>query len=181
MSLPAALTTAVASAGSAVVLNPLDSMLHLFNTNPYFIGLMMFILNVGGRFVGLEITKKQEQFFQHPWVRRGLIFTVLFVATRSIWVSFWGTLAIVLLFGYLFNEHSAFCIFGQGGVENSTCDKKVDEGMTPEEKEILHRLTAKAQRYMSANKATVSESTELSDDDIIHTDIYAANLALLRR
>lgn len=177
MSLPVA--AAVASVGSATVLNPLDSFLYLFNTNPYFIGLMMFILNVGGRFVGLEITKKQEQFFQHPWVRRGLIFTVLFVATRSIWVSFWGTLTIVLLFGYLFNENSSLCIFGQGGVENSTCDKQpVQDGMTPEEREILHRLTSKAQRYASAAK---EESNELSEDDIIHTDIYAANLALLRR
>lgn len=181
MSLPAALTAVAGSAGSAMVLSPLDSMLHLFNTNPYFIGLMMFILNVGGRFVGLEITKKQEQFFQHPWVRRGLIFTVLFVATRSIWVSFWGTLSIVLLVGYIFNEHSALCIFGQGGVKDSSCDKKVEEGMTPEEREILHRLTSKAQRYASVKQSNDLESSELSDEDIFHTDIYAANLALLRR
>jgi hypothetical protein len=164
-------------------LSPLDSVLHIFNTNPYFIGIMMLVLNLGGRFIGLEVTKKQEQFLQHPWVRRVLIFTVLFVATRSIWVAFWATVAVVLLLGYLFNENSALCIFGQGGQQGSTCSadgtamQKPDE-MTPEEKEILQRLMSKAQRYQ-----TVPTEGSIGDaeDDVLHTDVYAANLFLLRQ
>jgi len=170
MSIPVSL----AGAAMGIPLSPIDSMLHLFNSNPYFIGLMMFILNVGGRFVGLEITKKQEQFFQHPWVRRGLIFAVIFMGTRNIWVSFWGTVVIVLIFGYLFNEHSALCLFGKGGLENSTCQQ--GESLTPEEREILQRLHAKSQRFVKKE-----ESSELSEEDILQTDIYAANMALLRR
>ena len=61
--------------------------------------------------------------------------------------------------------------------------------MTPEEKEILQRLSSKAQRYQNAapksTASTVSTgstvSTALTDDDILHTDIYAANLQLLRK
>jgi hypothetical protein len=75
--------------------------------------------------------------------------------------------------------------------------------MTPEEKEILHRLSAKAQRYQTADNTkkmanrpdqdalekslryvqtggTVDESGEPIDEDVLHTDIYAANLSLLR-
>ena len=158
---------------SLASISPIDGFLQIFNTNPYFIGIMMLILNFGGRFIGLEITKKQEQFLQHPWIRRGLIFTVLFVATRSLWVSFWATIAVVLLLGYLFNENSALCVFGQGGTEGSLCASK-GEGMTPEEVEILQRLNAKAQRL-------TPETKETSNDDIHYHDIYAANLSLLRR
>ena len=89
MSLPAALTSQALTAITAI--SPLENFLQIFNTNPYFIGLMMLILNLGGRFISLEVTKKQEQFLQLPWVRRVLIFTVLFVATRNIWVAFWIT------------------------------------------------------------------------------------------
>ena len=137
----------------------------------------MLMLNLGGRFIGMEVTKQQEQFLQHPWVRRVLIFTVLFVGTRSIWVSFWATLMVVLLLGYLFNENSAMCLFGQGGQSGSTCadPNKTAELMTPEEREILQRLSAKAQRM---GASIVPEDKE---DDILDTDIYAANLALLRR
>jgi hypothetical protein len=178
MSLPAALT----AASSAAVLSPVDAVLQLFNSNPYFIGIMMLILNLGGRFINLEVTKHQELFLQRPWVRRILIFVVLFVATRSLHVAFWTTVVVVLLLGYLFNENSAMCLFGQGGAKGATCtnaDGKKDDGMTAEEKEILQRLSAKAQRF---NKPVSPEGmpTE-SDDDVLHTEIYAANLSLLRR
>ena len=197
MSLPAALAGQQLS--SMVALSPIDGLLQIFNNNPYFIGLMMLILNLGGRFISLEVTKKQEQFLQLPWVRRILIFTVLFVATRNIWVAFWSTLTFVLLLGYLFNENSALCIFGQGGKGGSTCAEgtnapKPGEEMTPEEKEILHRLSAKAQRYQTAEQTSKNakrpdqEALDKSlryvpsdeDQDVLHTDIYAANLLLLR-
>ena len=194
MSLPAALSGQALSA--ITVISPLDNFLQIFNTNPYFIGLMMLILNLGGRFISLEVTKKQEQFLQLPWVRRVLIFTVLFVATRNIWVAFWATVTVVLFLGYLFNENSALCIFGDGGRSGSKCSDapKPGEEMTPEEKEILQRLSAKAQRYQSAaeggksvNKNPQQQALENSvgppadeEDDVLHTDVYAANLTLLR-
>ena len=142
----------------------------------------MLILNLGGRFINLEVTKNQELFLQRPWVRRVLIFVVLFVATRSLHVAFWTTVVVVLLLGYLFNENSAMCLF-QGGVKGATCANTpvghVEEGMTPEEKEILQRLLSKSQRF---NKPPKNDDmpTEL-DDDVLHTEIYAANLSLLRR
>ena len=194
MSLPAALTSQALTAITAI--SPLENFLQIFNTNPYFIGLMMLILNLGGRFISLEVTKKQEQFLQLPWVRRVLIFTVLFVATRNIWVAFWATVSVVLFLGYLFNENSALCIFGDGGRSGSKCSDapKPGEEMTPEEKEILQRLSSKAQRYQtggsggkSTSKNPQQQALENSagrpadeEDDVLHTDIYAANLTLLR-
>ena len=203
MSLPAAM--APQAMLSVMAISPLDTFLHIFNTNPYFIGIMMLILNLGGRFISLEVTKKQEQFLQHPWVRRVLIFTVLFVATRNIWVAFWTTVTVVLLLGYLFNENSSLCIFGAGGVSGSRCADAPGPGeeMTPEEKEILQRLSAKAQRYQASSNASTksvknpqqtalekslqsvrtSSNGQPSDeeDDVLPTDIYAANLSLLKK
>lgn len=179
MSLPATMSAPVALQGMAA-LNPLDGLLQVFNNNPYFIGLMMIILNLGGRFISLEVTKQQEQFLQLPWVRRLLIFTVLFVATRNLWVAFWMTLIVVLFLGYLFNENSAMCLFGSGGGEGSTCSdpaRKKEGEMTPEEKEILQRLSAKAQRYQMADSK--GEKDKNGDDEVALEDVYMANLKLL--
>jgi hypothetical protein len=196
MSLPAALAGQQLSGIAA--LSPIEGLLQIFNNNPYFIGLMMLILNLGGRFISLEVTKKQEQFLQLPWVRRILIFTVLFVATRNIWVAFWSTLTFVLFLGYLFNENSALCLFGEGGKSGSTCADGINapkpgEEMTPEEKEILHRLSAKAQRYQTAEETSKNVNRPDQDaldkslryipsnkENVLHTDIYSANLSLLR-
>ena len=100
MSVPTA-AMATAAAAAIPVLNPFDAFVLSLNSNPYFIGLMMLLLNLGGRFIAMEVTKGQEQFFQNPWVRRLLIFTVLFVGTRNVMVAFWSTLVIILLIGYL--------------------------------------------------------------------------------
>lgn len=192
MSLPAAITSHAITSISTI--NPFDTFLHMFNTNPYFIGIMMLILNLGGRFISLEVTKKQEQFLQRPWVRRLLIFTVLFVATRNIWVAFWATVTVILFLGYLFNENSALCIFGDGGYNGSKCSdsNQTNDGMTPEEKEILQRLTSKSLRYQTNNttntknpeqvnleKSTTSDNKN-NDENVLFSDIYKANVTLLR-
>jgi hypothetical protein len=183
MSVPAAAMGNMA-ASSAITLSPLDAFLHSFNNSPYFVGIMMLLLNLGGRFISLEVTKQQEQFLQRPWVRRVLIFTVLFVATRNLWVAFWATVIAILLLGYLFNENSALCIFGSGGQDGSTCSKgesadKKDE-MTPEEKEILQRLSAKAQRYQTVNVGPTDKVADDKDAEVDVDKIYMANLKLMK-
>jgi hypothetical protein len=101
----------------------LDTTLAAINTSPYFTASMMLLLNLGGRFLGLELSKNQEQFFMHPYVRRFLIFVVLFVATRNIAIAFWMTILIILIIGYFFNENSSLCLF-KGGIMGSACSVK---------------------------------------------------------
>jgi hypothetical protein len=80
------------------------------NTNPYFIGMLMLLLNLGGRFLASELTPKQEEFLQKRWLRPLLFFVVIFVATRNIAVAFWMTLALFMILWILANEQSPFCI-----------------------------------------------------------------------
>lgn len=182
MSLPGLMAQPISQV-TGITLGPIEAAASIFNTNPYFIGLMMLILNLGGRFLALEITKEQEQFFQNPWVRRGLIFIVFFVATRSVIVAFWLTLIAILLIGYLFNENSSLCVFS-GGTSGSSCAKKTggekngekQGGMTPEEQEILRRLSEKYHRY---NKPAESAKKDSDEEDAQASEVYMANMELL--
>lgn len=174
MSLPGLMAQPVMQAMGQ--LNPIDAVLATFNTNPYFIGIMMLFLNLGGRFLMMEVSKEQEKFFQNPWVRRFLIFTVLFVATRNILVAFVLTLFVILAIGYLFNENSALCIYG-GGKSGSKCNTSEEKGpaMTIEEQEILRRLSEKHMRLSSKNEEKKDE-----EDDVADSEIYLANMSLIR-
>lgn len=188
MSVPTAAAAAAAAMVAAPVLNPFDAFVLSLNSNPYFIGLMMLLLNLGGRFIAMEVTKGQEQFFQNPWVRRLLIFTVLFVGTRNVMVAFWSTLVIVLLIGYLFNENSSLCIFNLGS-NGSTCadgkekgkEKKDGQpngqiGFTFEEAEIYRRLTEKYNKFMKGKEESSKPNAEKPT-----TDVYWQNLNLLAK
>ncbi len=145
----------VSSLPQSMPLNPLESVVMGINTNPYFIGLMMLLLNLGGRFLGLELTKEQEKFLQHPWIRRVLFFTVLFVATRNIIVALVMTIFVILCVSILFNENSSFYL---GKAAKMVTPEPVASApvqppmnaLTPEEQEILKRLMDKQARLSAA-------------------------------
>lgn len=80
------------------------------NNNKYFAGIMMLLLNLGSKYLAAELSNSQEQFLNNVIIRRFLIFTVVFVATRDIWVSIVLTGAFVILVSGLFHEESKYCI-----------------------------------------------------------------------
>ena len=90
--------------------DPISQVILSLNSNPYLIGMFMLLLNLGGRFLSLELTKKQEAFLQQPWIRPFIFFTVIFIATRNLVVAFWVTLFFFFLIWVVANEHSPFCM-----------------------------------------------------------------------
>lgn len=81
----------------------------------------MLVLNLGGRFLSMELTKKQEEFLAAPWIRPALFFTVVFIATRNIAAAFWVTLLFFFIIWVAANEKSPYCMIP------SWCGPKVDE------------------------------------------------------
>ena len=165
----AAPAAVAALAGATGMMNPIELFFNSLNTNPYFIGLMMLLLNLGGRFLQMEISKGQEQFFQHTWIRRFFIFTVLFVATRNVFVALFMSVVILLLLGYLFNENSDLYL---GGPRVDLGAGAPVQGLTMEETEILRRLTDKQNRM---KKPDVKEEKPHESSEAI----YSQNLAVL--
>ena len=92
------------------MMDPLSSTILWLNTNPYLIGMLMLLLNLGGRYLTLELTKKQEAFLQAPWTRVAIFFTVIFIATRNLVAAFWVTLAFFFIIWIVANENSPFCM-----------------------------------------------------------------------
>jgi hypothetical protein len=123
-------------------LNPIDAMISGINTNTYFIGLSMLMLNLGGRHLATSLTPAQDRFFQNPWVRRLLLFVVIFVATRNIFTALWMSIGLLITMGYLFNEHSDLYIFGNPMPVPPPAPPTA--GLTPEETDLYRRLHAKA-------------------------------------
>lgn len=160
----------------SMAINPLEHAFMAINTNPYFIGLMMLLLNLGGRFLGMEISKEQEKLFQNPWVRRALVFTVLFVATRNVFVAGIMTIFVLLFMSFLLNENSELCLWKDSCAAKPKEDGQPHAGMTPEETEIWRRLNEKQMRLAASQPKQPEDS-----DDVMSVDtVYAMNVAKLR-
>jgi len=118
----------------------------------------MLVLNLGGRFLSLEISKGQEQVLSDPIIRRFLLFVVLFIATRNVLVAAGLTVIVIILLGYLLNENSDLCIFRSTAQKRE--ESKVESlfGLSMEETMILKRLQDKqAESNNTKEKEKVKE------------------------
>lgn len=161
------IAAAPAMTDMVMMINPIEAFFNSLNTNPFFIGIMMLLLNLGGRFLGMEISKNQERFMQQPWIRRFFIFTVLFVATRNVLAAFFLTIVTLIFLSFLFNETSDLYLGPKPPAEQAQA-----AGLTVEETEILRRLTEKQQR-MSKALETAVEGKEIPIEEIYTENIVA--------
>ena len=93
------------------------------NQSKYFAGIMMIVLNLGSKYITLELSESQDELFKNKIIRRFLVFTVVFVATRDIFVSLIITGIFIILVSGLFNENSRYALV----------TKPVISQVTPEE------------------------------------------------
>ena len=72
----------------------MEALLNLLNNSKFLVGVAILMSNIGGRYLNLDLTKKEEKFLQQPLIRRLLVFFVAFIATRDIVVSIIITLLL---------------------------------------------------------------------------------------
>ena len=80
------------------------------NTSKYFAGIMMLTLNLGSKYITLELSKTQETYLKYTIGRQVLLFSILWMGTRDIVISLVLTAVFVILGNYLLNENSKFSI-----------------------------------------------------------------------
>lgn len=76
------------------------------DSSPLFAALLVVILNLGGRYLAMDISKSQEAVLTHPITRRVVLFAVLFLATRNVLIALVLTVLISIIFFNLLNEES---------------------------------------------------------------------------
>lgn len=136
---------------------PFEASLTKIASSPYSLAAAMFLINLGGRFLPMEVSKEQEKFLNQPWFRRIIIFVIFFLATRNLVTATWMATLVIMCVGYLFNENSSLCILGKGGIGTcKTKDAAQTISLTPEESAILKSLQDKAAKLAPDKPAEVN-------------------------
>ena len=93
------------------------------NQSKYFAGIMMLVLNLGSKYITMELSESQDELLKNKIIRRFLVFTVVFVATRDIFVSLILTGIFIILVSGLFNENSSYSIMTKPVISTITEDE----------------------------------------------------------
>ena len=82
----------------------IEKLLEKINENKFFIGVMMIIVTIGGRFIISELDDNQKKLIHNQNFRRLFIFCAFFMATRDIICAIILTIIFILIVSELFSE-----------------------------------------------------------------------------
>jgi hypothetical protein len=112
------------------LLDTISSYLQRINQNNIFLGLTMILMNIGGRYIEIELSKNHKKFFSSKYGQYLFLFIIVFTATRDILLSLLVTIIFVIIVLNLFHEESNMCILPRSFRE---IDTNNDGELSPEE------------------------------------------------
>ena len=80
-----------------------ESFLDQLNKSKLFAGLAMLMLNIGSKYIVIELSPNQEAYFRNNIARQFLIFSIAWMGTRDILISLYITAAFTILTQFLLN------------------------------------------------------------------------------
>ncbi len=118
-----------------------------------FMAIIMLAMNIGGRFIVMDLPKSIEQLFTTSFALRAfVIFALFFSATQHIWLSIIFTLLFIIVMKYLLNCDSEFCILNKehfksklDATENKDAKKVVSEEEYIQAKRVVESFVS--QKY----------------------------------
>jgi hypothetical protein len=91
----------------------LDKLSHQFQKSTLLIGISIIIMNIGGTYISREVPDYIEEIFDTPILRRFFIFIIVLIYTKDIGSAILVTLLFVIMFSYLLNKKSRYCILSE--------------------------------------------------------------------
>jgi len=83
------------------------------NDSKIFAGLMIITLNIASKFATLKLGKTAEMYLKYTFSKQILVFAIAWMGTRDIYIALGLTFIFIILFDFLLNDESQFCILPQ--------------------------------------------------------------------
>lgn len=143
---------------SSGIFNTLGSL----NDSKFFAGIVMLIMNIGSKYAIIGLSRTQESYLKYSLGRQLLVFSILWIGTRDIFISLILTVIFILFVDYLFNENSRYCIIPEKYKE---LREELGEQVTQQEVNQAIYTLKKARKNKEKNQ----------DDDVINNTLYKEN------
>jgi len=127
------------------------------NNSKFFAGIIMLIMNIGSRYIALNFSKTQEEFIKNLLFRELLIFSIVWMATKDIYISLTLTASFIILADYILNEKSNYCLLPKKYNNSNFIDFNDDGIITENEIKKAEQLLIKASKqHNKVNHLNVS-------------------------
>lgn len=144
--------------------------LYALNNSKFFAGIIMLVMNIGSKYISLELSKSQEDYVKYTIGRQILVFAILWMGTRDIVVALILTCVFILFADYLLNDNSKYCIISDKYKQivtqfDSDGDGKISQ---KEINDAIHILKQARKRKNNQNKS-------VPEDLFVEKGLYKEN------
>jgi hypothetical protein len=88
------------------------------NSSTFFAGIMMICLNIGSRYIQLNLDESTESYIKYALTKEILVFTISWMATRNIYSALVLTAVFVVLADFILNEKSRYCLLPKNFIKS---------------------------------------------------------------
>jgi len=128
----------------------LNDGINSLNSSTFFAGIMMICLNIGSRYIQLNLDESTESYIKYALTKEILVFTISWMATKNIYMSLGLTAVFIVLADFILNEKSRYCLLPKKFIKTRRMNELVGSKILSEKEindalEVLEK--AKAQKF----------------------------------
>jgi hypothetical protein len=128
----------------------LNNGINSLNSSTFFAGIMMICLNIGSRYIQLNLDESTESYIKYALTKEIMVFTISWMATRNIYMSLGLTAVFIVLADFIMNEKSRYCLLPKKFIRSRRMNELVDNKILSEKEindalEVLEK--AKVQKF----------------------------------
>lgn len=150
--------------------------LALLNNNKVLWGVTMVLMNIGSRYVIADLGKIHDSLLATEFVKKIIIFSIFFVATRDILIAFMLTISYIFIIDGILHEKRRFCIVPKKYINQ--VENKISKEEYLKAKSIVMKYEAIASG-VSSETTGKQEHVGESKQNINLFNIYKENLSRL--
>ena len=132
------------------------------NNSKFFAGVVMILLNVGSKFISIQFSKSTEEYLKMNVTKQLLVFAMAWMGTRDIYIALGLTIIFIIMFDFLLNDESQFCILPQDFKEfYDNIDAEISHAEYIKAKELIDKYVE--QKEASTENASSKKSRAVTE------------------
>lgn len=129
-----------------------NKQVQILNNSKIFAGLMIITLNVVSKFVNIKLSKTMESYFKYTFSKYLLVFTIVWIGTRDIYIALIVMLVFSIISDCLLDEESRFCILPEAFKDHHLTMLEENEKLENVTQEQFENAKKTIERYDVQNK-----------------------------
>jgi hypothetical protein len=120
----------------------------VMNSSKIFAGLIVITINIASRFVTIKLSKAMENYLKFTFSRDVLVFCVVWMGSRDIYISLCVAVLFTIIMDYLLNEESTFCVLPESF---TTYHSELSDTTNPTDAEIKNAESVLSRANKNSN------------------------------